>query len=97
MIKIIDNFFEKDMLEKVKYHATTQLMYTPRYFEGTTEKISENYYGDRFNLCDDKNLRDTFVKQAEKKFKIKIKKLNIGSGVDMRNLDILASYHHQDS
>ena len=88
MIKIIDNFFEKEMLEKVKYHVTTQLMYTPRYFEGTTEKIAKNYYGDRFNLCDDTNLQDTFVKQAEKKFKIKIKKLSFGSGVDMRNLDI---------
>ena len=76
------------MLEKVKYHVTTQLMYTPRYFEGTTEKIAKNYYGDRFNLCDDTNLQDTFVKQAEKKFKIKIKKLSFGSGVDMRNLDI---------
>tara|TARA_Y100001973_G_C5207248_1_gene342498 strand:- start:3156 stop:3668 length:513 start_codon:yes stop_codon:yes gene_type:complete len=89
MIKIIDNFFDNDMLEKIKYHVATQLTYTPRYFEDTKEKIPENYYGDRYELRNDTNLLNTFIENAEKKFKIKIKRLSKFSGVDMRNLDVL--------
>tara|TARA_R100001510_G_C7645900_1_gene203217 strand:+ start:96 stop:599 length:504 start_codon:yes stop_codon:yes gene_type:complete len=87
MIRIIDDFFEQDMFEKIQHHVSTSLIFTPRYFDNTTEKTKKNYYGDRFDLRNDTNLLNTFVKQSEKKFNIKIKKVSDHSGVDMRNLD----------
>ncbi len=90
MIKIIDNYFEDNLFLNIKNHITTKLYYTPRFYDGK----KENYYGSRFVLSQDKKLLDTFVTQAEKKFKIKIKKLNPDSGIDMRNID---RFHpHQD-
>jgi len=89
MISIIDNFFEEDLLKKVQNHVTNRLQFTPRYFEGTTEKTKENYYGDRYDLIQDKTLQDIFIKNTEKKFNIKIKKIHPTSGIDLRNLDIL--------
>ena len=89
MINIIDNFFEEDLLKKVQNHVTNRLQFTPRYFEGTTEKTKENYYGDRYDLIQDKTLQDLFVKNSEKNFSIKIKKIHSTSGIDLRNLDIL--------
>ena len=86
MIKIIDNFFEKEMHNKIVHHVKTKLYFTPMYYDFTEAK-KENYYGDRFKLHLDKNLQQTFVQQAEKKFKIKIKRLSENSGVDLRNLD----------
>ena len=38
-------------------------------------------------LKSDKNLCNTFTKQAEKKFKLKIHKIDKDSGIDLRNLD----------
>ena len=87
MIKIIDNFFEDKTLKQIQHHMLTNLKFTPTFFDHTTEKIRENYYGSRFYFEDDPKLSETFVKQAEKKFKIKIKKIQIGSGLDIRNLD----------
>ncbi len=86
MIKIIDNFFDEDVLKKIQHHITNNIYYTPKWFEGEP-KTKETHYGDRFFLNDDPELRDTFVNQAENKFKIKIKKLNFNSGIDLRNLD----------
>ena len=86
MIKIIDNFFDKDLLKKIQTHVTTKIYYTPRWLAGT-EKTKENYYGDRFVLNHDPKLKEIFVKQAEKKFSIKINKLDDDSGIDLRNLD----------
>jgi len=83
MIKILDNFFEDTLFLNIKNHIRTKLYYTPRFYG---EK-KENYYGCRFVLSEDKKLLDTFVTQAEKKFKIKIKKLHDDTGIDMRNLD----------
>ena len=86
MIKIIDNFFDKDLLKKIQTHVTTKIYYTPRWLTGT-EKTKENYYGDRFILNHDPKLKEIFVKQAEEKFSIKINKLDDDSGIDLRNLD----------
>ena len=58
MISIIDNFFEEDLLKKVQNHVTNRLQFTPRYFEGTTEKTKENYYGDRYDLIKKKTFQD---------------------------------------
>jgi len=41
----------------------------------------------RFHLRINKELLDFFTKQSELKFKIKIKKVNDNSGIDLRNLD----------
>ena len=86
MIKIIDNFFDKDVLSKIQQHITTKIYYTPKWFVGQ-EKTKETYYGDRFLLNNDSELQDTFIKQAENKFKIKITDLDKSSGIDLRNLD----------
>jgi len=75
VIKIINNFFDKDVLDRVQKHVTTNLYYTPSWFEGQ-EKTKENYYGDRFFLNDDLELKKMFIKQAENKFKIKIIDIN---------------------
>tara|TARA_R100000005_G_C4856435_1_gene120125 strand:- start:48 stop:554 length:507 start_codon:yes stop_codon:yes gene_type:complete len=85
-VNIIDNFFEEQLFLNIQNHVTTKLFYTPRYFEDKTEKNEKNYYGSRFILSQDPELLKTFVTQAEKKFKIKIKKLHPDSGIDMRNL-----------
>ena len=75
-VNIIDNFFEEQLFLNIQNHVTTKLFYTPRYFEDKTEKNEKNYYGSRFILSEDPELLKTFITQAEKKFKIKIKKLH---------------------
>ena len=87
MIKIINDFFKKEDLEKVQDFALNKEFYTPSYFDHATEKTKEFYYGSRFNLRRNKELLDFFTKQSELKFKIKIKKVNDNSGIDLRNLD----------
>ena len=86
MIKIIDNFFDNKTFKNIQNHITTKIFFTPRYFDGKENTI-ENYYGSRFILSNDKALRDTFVKQAENKFNIKIKKIGPDSGIDLKNAD----------
>ncbi len=87
MIKIINDFFKKEDLEKVQDFALNKAFYTPSYFDHATEKTKEFYYGSRFHLRRNKELLDFFTKQSELKFKIKIKKVNDNSGIDLRNLD----------
>ena len=53
-IKIVDNFFEKELFSKIQKHISTKIYYTPAYFTGTTEKTKENYYGDRWLFVNDK-------------------------------------------
>lgn len=86
MIQIIDNFFDEDLFKKIKNYVTTQLHYTPRWFENAKEKDEMSFYGSRFILNNDLGLKKTFIKQSEDKFKIKIKKISDESGVDIRNL-----------
>ena len=87
MIKIVDDFFEDVSFKKIKNYVVSQLFYEPRYLHNTTEKNNKTYYGARFVLNKNPGLLDTFVKQSEKTFKIKIKKLFKDSGIDIRNLD----------
>lgn len=87
MIKIINDFFKKDDLEKVKDFALNKAFYTPSYFDNAPEKTKEYYYGNRFHLERNKELLNTFIKQAELKFKIKINEVDWNSGIDLRNLD----------
>jgi len=94
MIKILDNFFEEKDLKSIQNFAATQACYTPQFFENTKEKNKENYYGDRYYLDSSPELLNKFIKQAELKFKIKIKKINNTSGIDQRNLDHFKP--HQD-
>tara|TARA_R110000822_G_scaffold223542_1_gene356721 strand:- start:21 stop:521 length:501 start_codon:yes stop_codon:yes gene_type:complete len=93
MIKIINNFFDDKLFSDVQNHVTTKLHYFPVFLKGK-EKNKENYYGNRFFLANDKSLFDTFVKQAEEKFKIKIKKIGEDSAIDQRNLNHFKP--HQD-
>ena len=87
MIKIINNFFNDKDLKRVQDFALNKAFYTPRYFENSTEKNKENYYGARWEFEHDKKLQNLFIKQAESKFKIKINNINPFSGIDQRNLD----------
>tara|TARA_Y100000592_G_C5443240_1_gene304572 strand:+ start:158 stop:670 length:513 start_codon:yes stop_codon:yes gene_type:complete len=87
MIKIVDNFFEEVLFSNLKNHVVNKLYYEPRYLPNTKEKNKDTYYGSRFILSNDSKLLQTFIKQSEKKFKIKIKKVHYDSGIDIRNLD----------
>lgn len=94
MIKIIDNFFKEEDLLEIQNFASTKACYVPQFFDNTKEKNKENYYGDRYYLDSSPELLNKFIKQAELKFKIKIKKTHNTSGIDQRNLDHFKP--HQD-
>jgi len=104
MIKIIDNFFEDNMLKNIMNHIKTNCTFTPRFFEDfdkndprfhySEDNQSNPHWGDRYTLKSDDNLLNTFVSQAEKKFKIKIKKLGDDCGIDLRNMGWF--HPHQD-
>ena len=68
MIKIINNFFDKKNLEFIQDFALTKAFYTPRFFENAVERNKENYYGDRWELQYEPNIKKLFIKQAELKF-----------------------------
>jgi len=87
MIKIINNFFEKEDLKKVQDFALNKAFYTPRFFDDAKVKNEYTHYGDRFLLKNNPELFELIKKQAEIKFKIKIKKINLDSGIDLRNLN----------
>ena len=78
MIKIVDNFFSKKDLLDIQDFASNKAYYTPQYteFDNTTERNKENFYGIRWHLNNNKDLKKLFIKQIELKFKIKIN--NIG-------------------
>ena len=87
MIKIIDDFFEDILFTNIKNYIVSEINFKPKYLEGTTEKTQENFYGNRFKLSGNLELRSIFIKQSEKKFNIKIDTLDDESGIDIRNLD----------
>lgn len=87
MIKIIDDFFEDILFTNIKNYIVSEINFKPKYLEGTTEKTQENFYGNRFKLLGNLELRSIFIKQSEKKFNIKIDTLDDESGIDIRNLD----------
>ena len=69
------------------YHIKNNIYFTPRFFDDAKEKTKKYFYGERFNLNSDEALLNTFISQSEKKFNIKIKKVNFDCGIDLRNLD----------
>jgi len=86
MIKIIDDFFNKKDFEAVKNFALTKAFYTPIFYKNKISKKS--FYGNQWKLKNEPNLLKLFIKQAELKFKIKIKKIDENnSAIDQRNLD----------
>ena len=97
MIKIIDNFFDDKDLKAVQDFALNRAFYTPKFFENTTEKSKKNFYGNRWYLNNDENLKQLFIKQAELKFDIKINELQKSSGIDQRNLDHFQPHIDDDS
>jgi hypothetical protein len=93
MIKIIDNFFKDKDLKSIQDFVLTKAYYIPRFIDDTIEKNKENYYGNRWLLKNDLNLKKLFIKQTELKFKIKINKVHEDSGIDQRNLDRFIPHH----
>ena len=87
MIKIIDDFFEDEDLKKIQDFALNKAHYVPKFFFDTAEKTKENFYGNKWHLDDDQDLKKLFIKQAELKFKLKINHIAPASGIDQRNLD----------
>ena len=87
MIKILDNFFSEKDLKAIQDFALTKAFYIPKYFGDTSEKNKQNFYGNRWHLDNDPELKKLFIKQAELKFKIKINDICKMSGIDQRNLD----------
>ena len=94
-INIIDNFFEEELFLNIQNHITTKLYFTPKYFENTTEKTKENYYGSRWDFMNDLQFLNIFTDQVRKKYKIKTNIISSSSGIDLRNLDKFAP--HRDS
>ena len=86
MITIINDFFEEDKLEQVINHIKNNISFTPQW-TGDKSKTKDNFYGNRFCLNNDENLLNTFIKQGEKKFNMKINKVHNDCGIDLRNLD----------
>jgi hypothetical protein len=87
MIKILDDFFEEKDFKTVQDFALNRAFYSPCFLEGTTEKNKENFYGNRWYFTYDPAIKKIFIKQVEKKFNIKINKIQHSSGIDQRNLD----------
>jgi len=99
LIKIVDNFFDKEVLEKVQSQIQT-LPFTPRFSKypdmEKRERNKNDYYGSRFNLFNDQNLFNIFISNAEKNFGIKIKECHPDSGIDIRNLDHFKPHEDTD-
>ena len=86
LIKIIDNFFDDKDLKIAQNFALRKAFYTPRFFDKAPDKTDEHNYGNRWSFNNEPKLLDMFTKQAELKFKIKIKELDFNSGIDQRKL-----------
>jgi len=87
MIKIIDDFLNNKDLKIIQNFALYKAFYKPEFFEKTTEKTKENFYGNRWHLNNEPKILNILKNQAENKFNIKIKKIDSNSGIDCRNLD----------
>jgi len=94
MIKIINDFFDKETYDKVIYHIKNKIPFSQRWYNDTkiTDRATKNYYGDRFSLSYDLDLLNTFKIQIEKKFNTRIKKIWHDSGIDLRNLEEFRSH-----
>lgn len=97
MINIIDNFFNDNDLKIVQNFALTKVFYTPRFFVNAPGRTEKYHYGNRWLFNNEPELLNLFVKQAELKFKIKIKQLNTDSGIDQRRLTCFKPHTDDDS
>ena len=66
VIKIVNDFFDKENFEKIKYHCTIKLYFEPQYFSDATERNKKTYYGDRYDLKNDPELFKQFTDTIEK-------------------------------
>ena len=87
MIKILDNFFNKNDLKFIQDFALTKAFYTPCFFPDAPKKSKEYHYGNRFYLHTNNNIKNLLIKQAKLKFSLKNIKITSDSGIDQRNLD----------
>jgi hypothetical protein len=86
MISIIDNFLdEKDFNDIKAFSKSKNVMYSPKYFENTTNKTDKNTYGFRYEFLINSELGQCLSKQCLKKFKYKIEETSI-CGIDKRKL-----------
>jgi hypothetical protein len=77
---------KKKKLKAIQDFALNKAFYSPCFLEGTTEKNKENFYGNRWYFKYEPEIEKIFTKQVEKKFNIKINKIQHSSGIDQRNL-----------
>jgi len=81
MIKIVDNFLEKNLFNKLQDFAKQGLQFNPSY-NGHGE-----YYGLRCNINNDEELIDIFKDTTKEKFKIQIDDISEDSSIDIRDLN----------
>ena len=86
LIKIVDNFFDEETFKNIRNYVSTKVTFETSFFEKDAGDHGEKSYGMRSSLSNHPELMDTILRQSEKKFRIKINKINGSSGVDMRNL-----------
>jgi hypothetical protein len=97
MITIIDNFLdEKDFNDLKAFSKSKNVNYSPRYFDGSEEKIDANTYGFRYNFSIDSELGKCLSKQCLKKFKYKIVKTH-ERGIDKRKLTMYKPHRDYNS
>jgi hypothetical protein len=95
MIYVIDNFLNKKDFNDLKaFSKSKNVNYSPRYFDGSEEKIDANTYGFRYLFLIDSELGQCLKKQCLKKFKYKIVKTK-DCGIDKRKLTMYKP--HTDS
>jgi hypothetical protein len=86
MIHIVDNFLdEKDFNDLKAFSKSKNVIYSPQYFENSTDKTDKNTYGFRYEFLINSELGQCLSKQCLKKFKYKIEKTSI-CGIDKRKL-----------
>lgn len=95
MIFIIDNFLDKKDFNDLKaFSKSEKVKYTPKFFNGTTEKKKETTYGLRYNFLIDSELGECLSKKCSEKFKYKIVSA-FECGLDKRKLTMYQP--HTDS
>lgn len=88
MIQIVDDFLNKENIERLQKFVRSGLQYEWR------ETDDKAHYGFRTKLSNHPDLLEILKKQTEDTFKIKIKEVSQDCGIDMRKMDKF--YPHQD-
>jgi len=58
VIKIIDNFFNQEDLNRVQDFVLNKAYYEPKFYDDTTEKTKENFFGNRWHFNDNLNRKE---------------------------------------